>query len=73
MFNSDISPLNASILSFEISSSAMTDADMDSHIESVLNGASGSLTDPVPCFPYGNCEIDTDNQCKAFRGSIEYI
>ena len=68
MFNSDISPLNASILSFEISSSAMSDDDMDRHIDSVLNRATGSLTDPVPCFPYGNCEIDTDNQCNTFRG-----
>lgn len=71
MFNSDISPLNASILSFEISSSAMTDADMDRHIESVLNRTTGTLTDPEPCLSLHNCPSDIDTQCGNYSLRIE--
>ena len=71
MFNSDISPLNASILSFEISSAAMTDADMDRHIESVLNRTVGSLMDPEPCMSNGNCPMDIETQCGGYTRRVE--
>lgn len=67
---SDIFSMNTQILSFDFSSTAMTDDDMDRHIEMALNATLNPYgEDPVPCMPY-RCPADIINNGGG-GGSIE--